>query len=115
MKTEYVQRLVLHGDLVTITYSYRETWQRLLNGHMQPPVVVKLYPKTIKEQRELIAHFAQLSDDIVFIIREYLSVVQNKFEGIRFQYELINHAIKLSEEDEKIDYYRAELKWAYND
>ncbi|WP_146129864.1 hypothetical protein [Flagellimonas meridianipacifica] len=111
MKTEYEQRLIPNGNLVTITYHYREAWQRMMNGHMRPPVVVKMYPASDVQRNRLINLFTEVSSDIIFIIKEYLSIVKQKFQGISFDYELINHVVRLKEDGEGIDHYRAEISW----
>ena len=111
MTTKHVQRLTLNGNLITITYNYREAWQRILNGHMQPPVVIKMYPGASTERKRLIQQFNLVAPDLMFIVREYLSIVKEKFEGISFQYQLVNHVIRLEENEKGIEYYRAELKW----
>lgn len=115
MQESYVQRLALNGHRILITYSFRELWHRRLNGHLQPPVVIRLYPNNINDTQELTELFSIWSDDLIFIIREYLSTVKARFRGITFQYELVNHAIKMEEDRQNIEYYRAELKWVYND
>ena len=45
MENTYHQKLTIDGIRVVITYNFREVWQKLMNGHMQPPVVVKVYPE----------------------------------------------------------------------
>jgi len=112
---KHVQRLTLDGNLITITYNYREAWQRILNGHMLPPVVIKMNPKVNIERKRLIEQFNMVAPDLMFIVREYLSTVKEKFEGISFEYQFVNHAIRLDENKKGIEYYRAELKWYYND
>lgn len=115
METEYIQHLTLDGHRITICYTFRETWQRLLNGHMRPPVVVKVESPTGKNKEELIAVFQIIAPDILFIIREYLSIVSQRFEGISFTYMFVNHSMEREENGVKFIQYRAELKWFYND
>ncbi|MEM9361331.1 MAG: hypothetical protein AAGA43_01800 [Bacteroidota bacterium] len=115
MKNTYSQKLTIDGNRVVIMYNYREVWQKLMNGHMQPPVVVKVYPEDVMEKDAVVGFFDKISKDIVFIIREYLSVVRKKFIGIDFKYQLVNHAFKYKEDSETIEYYSAELYWYYND
>ena len=115
MENTYHQKLTIDGIRVVITYNFREVWQKLMNGHMQPPVVVKVYPEDPIEKEVLVDFFNKISRDIVFIIREYISVVRKKFIGIDFKYQLVNHAVKYKEGSETIEYYRAELYWYYND
>lgn len=115
MQESYIQRLTLNNHRIVITYAFRELWQRRLNGHLQPPVVVRLYPSAIKDTEEITTLFSVFSGDLIFIIKEYLSAVRDRFKGITFHYELVNHAITMEEDRENIEYYRAELKWVYND
>ncbi len=112
MHSKYVQRLTINDHRITITYNFREAWQRQLNGHLRPPVVIKMYPDVCQDRQRLTASFAVWSQDLIFIIKEYISTVKNRFAGISFRYELVNHAITLKENREDIHYYRAELKWS---
>lgn len=114
MQTEYSQRLALKGHSVIITYNFRERWQRSMNGHMKPPVVVKMHPNRITERKVLENVFTRIEDDIIFVVREYLSTIRHRFYGVSFEYALVNHAISF-DDNGAIAYYRAELKWYYND
>ena len=107
--------MTINEHLITITYSFREAWQRRFREQLPAPVVVKMYPGTVKDRQQLSTIFSVLSMDFIFIIKEYLSTVKERFDGIRFDYELVNHAIKLKENREDIEYYRAELLWQYKE
>ena len=113
METRYQQRLSLFGNTFLIIYNYRETWQTMVNGPMRTPVEVKVFPNGNDDERMLSLHLSRAAPDLLYIIREYLSVVKNRFNGIRFHYELINREIRLAEDNGSVMYYRAELKWQY--
>lgn len=113
MQSKYQQKLSLFGNNFTITYHYRESWQRILNGQLRTPVEVKVFPKGSEDESMLSQHLNRAEPDLLYIIREYLSTVKERFEGIRFDYELINHKIRVGEESGSVLYYRAELKWKY--
>ncbi|MEM9077614.1 MAG: hypothetical protein AAGC43_11260 [Bacteroidota bacterium] len=114
MGNTYNQRMTIDGHRIVITYNFREVWQKLMNGHMQPPVVVKIYPEDALEKKALLHFSSKVSTDIIFIIREYISVVRKRFIGIDFKYELVNHSIRYQEDNTAIAYYRAELDWYYS-
>ena len=113
MQSKYQQNLSLFGYNFTITYNYREAWQRILNGQLRTPVEVKLFPKGNEDENILYQHLNQAATELIYIIREYISTVKDRFEGIRFDYELINHEIRFGEDKGAVLYYRAELKWKY--
>jgi len=110
MESSYQQRLSLFGNTFTITYNYPESWQFMMNGNIRTPVEVKVFPKGNEDERILSMHLSRAAPDILYIIREYLSLVKNRFRGIRFHYELINREIRV-EDSGSVLFYRAELKW----
>lgn len=113
METRYQQRLSLFGNTFLIIYNYRQTWQEMVNGNARTLVEVKVFPKGNEDESMLSQHLNRAAPDILHIIREYLSSIKDRFEGIRFHYELINSEIRLAEDDGSVMYYRAELKWQY--
>lgn len=114
MESFYRQKLSLFGSRFVITYNYREGWNRLSNNRLKPPVVIMVFPSKNEDSSILADHLEMAKPDLIFIIREYLSLVAKRFEGIRFTYELVNYDLTREEKTGTPLFYRAELKWNYS-
>ncbi|KPM32188.1 Hypothetical protein I595_1837 [Croceitalea dokdonensis DOKDO 023] len=112
MDKEYTQRLTFKGHPIIIRYRPLGRWQKPNYEGLQVPVEVKMAANEVTDRQVLETIFTAIEDDLLFIIREYLSTVKTTYFGILFKYQFVNRAIKLSEQG-GMAYYRAELRWEY--
>ncbi|WP_422860688.1 hypothetical protein ACOKFD_07610 [Flagellimonas sp. S174] len=110
----YEQPMMIYGKRIIVTYNY--DWMgHTPDVHAPPPVSVKMYPGKKTSKDALVQDFDRATPHVLFVIREYLSIVADRFQGIEFEYQWMNHSVKINEYTGRVSYCEAELKWSYKD
>lgn len=105
------QLLNIEGHLFRIKYNFMDDWRTSASFGFKNPVTVIYEPTRHMTEQEINQLFDAKVDHLLFVIREYLSAVKDRYKGIQFQKTFKTKQVHLDTEKRYVQAFFAELAY----